>query len=238
MSREHVVPRGLAAALSASQTAPGVALTGQEVIRHRFDAPDHRTDLTREWAARGLDLTTKAVCASCNSGWLSKLESQAQPLAAALITGKSVTVAGHQQRLMATWAYKTVLLFQLVREQSLRAIPLVRYSELYRLERPPTDVRVWLAATQGGSAVRESSTEANLTTTNSAVPGFFSALALGNLLIICAGRIAMSSQPIRIGARADRRALLPVWPASVHAIQWPPETVLEDVRPAALVSLI
>lgn len=178
------------------------------------------------------------MCQGCNSGWLSDLETTAQAIVGALVRGRRAILDGEKQRTVATWAYKTVLLFQMVRAEQLRAVPIARYRELYRIRRAPTDVRLWLAVTQSGSAVHETSTETNLTTTTATVPGFFSALALGNLSVLCTGRTSPGPQPIRIGARANPRALLPIWPASVRPVVWPPPVPLEDLDAAALVSLI
>jgi len=48
MSNEHVVPQGLGEALTASQSLPAVSLTGEVLIRHRFEAPAGRDHLSRQ----------------------------------------------------------------------------------------------------------------------------------------------------------------------------------------------
>ncbi len=54
------------------------------------------------------------MCQGCNSGWLSDLETTAQAIVGALVRGRGAILDGEKQRTVATWAYKTVLLFQML----------------------------------------------------------------------------------------------------------------------------
>lgn len=68
MSNEHVVPQGLGEALTASQSLPAVSLTGEVLIRHRFEAPAGLGHLSRQWPARGADLRTKPCARAATRG--------------------------------------------------------------------------------------------------------------------------------------------------------------------------
>jgi hypothetical protein len=230
---EHVVPEWLGPVLKVAQVPTGIAPSGRE-IRHRFMPPQGDNSPPREWSTDVPDLVTKAVCLECNNGWLSDLEGRAAPLVAPMVRGYSTSLGSENQRTVATWTYKTVLLFQLLRRAGIRAIQPARFAELHALRHPPTDARVWLGATHGGHVVQETSTQVNLATANATVPGFFTALALGNLLILCAGRIAYGGERVRVGSRGHTRATVPVWPASVRPVAWPPPSPLENLDVRAL----
>jgi hypothetical protein len=131
-----------------------------------------------------------------------------------------------------------VLLFQTVRRKDMRPIPPERYKEFYELRRPATDVRLWLGATQGGPAVQETSTEVSLKTANAEVPGFLTPLALGNLVIVCAGRTSDGPERLRVGSPQHTSATIQVWPASVRPVGWPPPTPLTDLSLERLVELL
>ncbi len=193
----------------------------------------------REWDTDEPDLKTNAVCLHCNNGWLSQLETEASPILRPLLLGEPACLTGPEQRVVATWSYKTVLLFQMLRPKSARVIPEHRFRELYESGRPPTDARVWLASPAGNNAMHETSAEINLAGANNLnVSGFFSPLALGRLLALCAGRLSPGPERLTVGSAVDPRITVQIWPASVRPAYWPPETSLRDLRPSALVKLL
>jgi hypothetical protein len=102
-----------------------------------------------EWDSDEPDLRTNAVCLECNNGWLSQLETEASSILKPLLLGEPAGLDGPEQRIVATWSYKTVLLFQMLRPKTARVIPERRFRELYERRRPPADVRVWLASPGG-----------------------------------------------------------------------------------------
>jgi hypothetical protein len=162
---------------------------------------------------------------ACNNGWLSQLEERASSILKLkpLLLGDSVGLDGEEQRVVAVWSYKTVLLLQMVRPKTSRPIPRERFRQLHELGRPPTDARVWLASSEGNNAIHETSTQINLARADKlVVPGFSTALALGRLLILCAGRLSPGPERVSIGSRVDSRITIEVWPASIRHRQWPP----------------
>jgi hypothetical protein len=52
------------------------------------------------------ELTTKAVCHDCNTGWMSKLEAALKPILEPMFEGKSVSLDIYQQQLIALWMVK------------------------------------------------------------------------------------------------------------------------------------
>jgi hypothetical protein len=143
-----------------------------------------------------------------------------------------------EHRTVATWSYKTTLLFQLVRAKTARAIPRERFRELYLRERPPSDVRIWLASAKANNAMHETSTEINLANTRHQVPGFFAAIALGHLLVLCAGRLFSGEEQLRIGSGVNLDTTVEIWPASVRPAPWPPPIPLEDLQAKTLVQML
>lgn len=235
-SAEHVIPKWVGTVLL--KLAPTGVNPGGRLMTHRFTPAEGNETPAREWESDGPSLTTSAVCIQCNNGWLSELEGVGSPLVRPLILGEPTDLTTRQQSIIGFWSYKTVLLLQMIRAKKDRPIPAQRFHELYALGRPPADVRVWLGTPSGRHAMHETSTEIRLATKQTAVPGFFTALALGRLLILCAGRLRPGIEQIRIGQDANPRITTEIWPASVRATRWPPVEALDDLRAKALVPLL
>jgi hypothetical protein len=237
-SVEHVVPRWTGPILL---RLPRTGVNpGGKLMTHLFTPGPEEDTPAREWENDEPDLTTTSVCLDCNNGWLAKMEDAVSSIAEPLLLGEPVSLGSEDQCLLATWSYKTVLLFQKVRPRTSRPIPDERFRELYALRRPPTDVRVWLASAQGNNVVHETSTEINLArkADQLVVPGFFTALAIGRLLVLCAGRLSPGPEQIQIGSEVNRRISVQVWPASLRTLQWPPPEPLEDLQPKSIVGLL
>ena len=105
MTREHVWPRWLSALISDPED-------------HFFSTRDTEEGKW-EWRGGRIDVTVKRVCGTCNSGWMSSLEATARPLLTRMIGGDVLVLDETQQRLVATWAVKTALMFDLMSRERL-----------------------------------------------------------------------------------------------------------------------
>jgi hypothetical protein len=102
-------------------------------MTHRFTPGPESKAPPREWHNDGPDLRTNAVCEVCNTGWLSDLEAAASPLVGPMIVGEVRALQTEDQKTLAAWAYKTVLLMQMVRPPELRVIPTQRFEQLHEI---------------------------------------------------------------------------------------------------------
>jgi len=55
-------------------------------------------------------MTTGAVCASCNNGWMSDLEGRAKPMLETMLEGRGRALHQEGQRTLAAWALKTAIM--------------------------------------------------------------------------------------------------------------------------------
>jgi hypothetical protein len=153
-----------------------------------------------------------------------------------MIIGLSTILQTEDQKVAAAWAYKTVLLLQMIRPLGLRVIPEERFRQLRENGRPPTDVRVWLARREGGNAAHDALNEIHIAGPGLVVPGFFSLLALGRIVILVAGRLVPGPERVRIGSDVDRRVAVQVWPASSRQMAWPPKEPLKDLSAGKVIA--
>ena len=93
----------------------------------------------------------KALCKSCNSGWLAGLEKDVGRLLAPAMRGDPIKLSSDQQRLIAFWATKTSLLIEVAyhqwRADGVMPASHLRWLYEHRADRqPPPGTVVWLAS--------------------------------------------------------------------------------------------
>lgn len=100
--------------------------------------------------------TVKSFCASCNNGWMSRLEVAAQRVLTPLILGGSATITPADQAVIATWVQKTALTAMLISSKEQResgyGLSPTEYTALYEhrdLVRPLDASRFWVGQYEG-----------------------------------------------------------------------------------------
>lgn len=140
LTREHVWPDWLRKLI-----APD-AVTHRRTTEVEFSVVEDR-----EYPSRPFNVTVRAVCAECNSGWMSRLEERAKPLLLPGLHGRGKQLAAGGQETLATWAFKTALVFgKTLRDRP--AMPDEHYRHLFEHQRPPEQCVIWMGAYGGPRA--------------------------------------------------------------------------------------
>jgi hypothetical protein len=63
------------------------------------------------YASKIFQQTVNSVCEDCNNGWMSRIENEAKPILVKMLKGKSFVLDKKSQAKLATWALKTMLVF-------------------------------------------------------------------------------------------------------------------------------
>jgi hypothetical protein len=66
------------------------------------------------WRASKPRLPVKWVCASCNSGWMSRLENRAKPVIESILDEKVTSLSVSAQAILARWSVKTVMVLEAI----------------------------------------------------------------------------------------------------------------------------
>lgn len=101
LTREHIWPQWLRAHLP-------MPMLNYQALR----ATEHRQHTDRSVATRSGDphrWRVRAVCARCNNGWMSQLETRVQPILIPLLTGRTTRLTPPQQQTLACWAALKVM---------------------------------------------------------------------------------------------------------------------------------
>ena len=93
---------------------------------------------------RTINVKSRASCAECNSGWMSRAEMAAKPLLTAIFRGERVVWDEDEQIAVARWSMKTALMLDRSSAEA-RIVPAEHFSYLYREQAPPPSVAVYLS---------------------------------------------------------------------------------------------
>jgi len=106
-----------------------------------------------EWSSKGITATVRAVCESCNSGWMSELENEASRILRWLIKGSERSLRGPSRALIGLWAAKTVFVADRTHKILHRAVPEAHPPALLGSDAPPRGLWVFTARVPGEAGV-------------------------------------------------------------------------------------
>jgi hypothetical protein len=143
LTREHVIPQWMTDVLPEQLPWRG---QDQTVVLLPPDSPPSSMDLGHREAPERFNASTiRAVCGSCNSGWMSTLEGSAQDALTSLVRGERRALEIPTIELVASWAIKTSLVAQLTSSAAAAALDDL-YHQFFRDRRPSPNAFVWAGA--------------------------------------------------------------------------------------------
>jgi hypothetical protein len=225
VNREHVLPEWLADCFS----------SGRPQTHYRADL-DERGGQTRMYAQKPFRTKAACVCPSCNSTWMSNLENDAKPLLTPMmVEGRGRVLSEDDQRTVARWAAKTVMMIQHAQGGGRRGIPPEYYAQFYETGEPAAKHQVWLGARkhQGQWPYRYDAMAFLITGRGGrplAPPDYYgfnafrASLCIGHLVFHFSGHI-LDGGPIFEIPGTMGRCFLEVWPPK-DRVSWPPALAL------------
>jgi len=183
------------------------------------------------WSTVGLGVVV-SVCAPCNNGWMSQLESDFKSRFARAVTGHADTFGGRDLITLAHWSSKVALLLQvqLAGMGEATHIPQGHLSQLPT--RTPLGTRVWVGTYapmmrpvfwQGIPM-----SPANLPLDPDAPRlGYLMLITIGSLLIVVLSLEDLGDEAFDTEG-LPRTAFRPVWPLPSGTLKWPDGLILND----------
>lgn len=149
-SKEHVWAQWLRAypAFEALLEAEGEA--GRRFLRNeralRLDPEGRYQDdvVASQHVGELLPFVTVPVCSTCNNGWMSNLETQAQSILHPLISGQPAVVSPDQQAQLAGWAAKCFYAYTSTWTSTNNPFMPQEYLDLAATQRPPGRAFIWM----------------------------------------------------------------------------------------------
>jgi hypothetical protein len=185
----------------------------------------------RPWRGRPFSATVRAVCGSCNNGWMSGLETQARPVLSALMRNAHCRLDAVEQHLVATWAVKTMLMLRLIEgDDDDRELDADMYRHLMQHGSPPPGEHVWVGsyAGEGQWPMTFHYLAAGIAPPGGSEPehpnAYCASFAVGHLAVAVAGN-RLAEGPVAVQRNPlDTWRLL--WPALGECVEFPPPAAL------------
>src|SRR5712692_317276 len=182
-------------------------------------------------------LKVRTVCATCNGGWMSNLETAIKPILEPLMRDKSTNLDASQQEAIAAWSLKTAM----VLDSTTRSVRRLFYTQNEREELKTSrtisfSTMVWLGRYIGQRVIGANSLDTSYKLPDSAVcQGRITTLHLGCLLtqvmtVHVAPRRAKEIIGINPSEGAWEHFLITVWPTSGCSVYWPPVLAFDDSK--------
>lgn len=228
ISKEHVIAAWL-----------GQFIAKDKVNYHYLKATTHldRSDL--DFRLRGGDpqsRTVPCVCQSCNSGWMSALQTRVKPSVARLIRGEKFRLDEHAKKELAAWVAMAVAVSEYDDPETV-AVSQTNRDWLYATQTAPPDWRIWF-----GDYSRETWTPSwirhHLLVVPSDVTEPVSASSDSNtqivtyvvdrlLIHVMSSAIADFVAGWRWSTRQSN-CLRQIWPHTPFSVTWPPPTLNDN----------
>lgn len=232
LTKQHLFPQWIGKVL------PRMGLDQHEqfVAEINCSAPDLITVAPELQKKRGHGLTRKIrkVCGACNSGWMSKLETDAKQFLEPMILGKEQLLSVNAQKIVASWVAMTSIVAEYT-DLPRQAISESDRKLLFQMKEPPKHWNIWIGKYSGGSSewnlryVHHGMTAA-LRTAPSAIPANpntqVSILVVGHLLV-CAISSTISTPDFNFNPW-QAQTLVKLWPNGESERNWPPLHEFDD----------
>jgi hypothetical protein len=199
-----------------------------------------------EYTTPRIELAPRVVCAPCNNGWMSDLQSQAKPLLLPFIAGRSGTLSIRQQHMIAAWTIMTFIVLEYIGGSFRNKYftdderQIFRRSVIRGAPNIPGGTFIWLGHYVGKHVGRTEDHDLTLTLHDGTNRPMRAYLALHTVLRLTiqlyAHRLAVPRGVARIlrtdqvtfrVSRAVDVAFVAIWPA-IAKRAWPPEEALDD----------
>lgn len=184
--------------------------------------------------------TINDVCEPCNTGWMHELEEASKGLLTHFIRGDSRNMAVFRQVLAATWASKTIMVWESVSPEN-RAIPLDELRRLYGTQRPGARLQVWTCHFAGTEPHSFRHTAGRAVSQGTDLPddakGYLAALSVGQLGMVVHGHNMPIPAQLTFPPQLQP-CLVQIWPPVQEVVRWPPSVALDEVGMDAIVDAL
>jgi hypothetical protein len=236
-SSEHLVPRWAIAVFKLTKPPPSQPDKAVWAV-HKQWSEGAKVDVLREWRRKDAPkFTVKCVCEQCNQGWMSNIESDAQPIVAGMMQGQRTILDTDDQRKIAKWLGLKAIISQYGLPPGCTSL---EWTRAFAIERsPPISWHIRIGRYEGTLPMFWANTPFDTTIIHPLVPfpvklpGFLFTAQLGHFV----GQVMGIQQ--RGWAAPHQGCFIQIWPhpllrtsspsrTQMASAEWPPEIWLDD----------
>lgn len=180
------------------------------------------------WLTAKPKLQVKRLCASCNNGWMSRLENDAKPVLKSILDDKSKDLYASAQLTIARWAVKTAMVLEAIDSKR----PWFYSEDERQMMRAdlslPHRTSVWIAKCVKQPNIYSAAKDHRTTPGDDGVHAFGTTMAFGSLALQIVSIKTPNVIPKNVNLTYDVReglwdqTLVQVWPTTQNSLAWPP----------------
>ena len=220
-SRQHLLPDWLRKVLPSDEKATHYRQVGKD--------PSGR----HEWNRRPFRQKSWIVCKPCNMGWMADLEKASRPVLEDAIQHQPGRLGPDAQRIAATWAFQTCLVFQ-ASETEKPLAPGAHFAHIREKGTPPPQAAIWIGS---HARVRDDPISSVFVQRPLALQerdsekvrrgiGYLCFLAVGGISFVVVAHRLKNHVKITYEGGFDE-ALIQIWPDPSGLLLWPPPLMMD-----------
>jgi hypothetical protein len=239
-SGEHLLPDWLkhSKTIDHTQVNHTQSQTFMEVVRVRDDSAVIIPNFDEK--RRGGAATNRkepVVCGPCNNGWMSNLENKTKPILLPMIDDESRALNEEDQRTIARWADKVVMVVETTGPKSAVTTHQDRLRVMDESQpRPALRTQLWIGRTEHSPRLAHPlHTYLKVGGSNGEIEKLrVDVLILGYVCLVVTGSESRVYEPAPIFADQMSDRLVRIWPITSQSVQWPPPATMttEDIETA------
>lgn len=180
------------------------------------------------WCMTKPGIRVKWLCASCNNGWMSRLEMEAKPLLESILDDKLKEIDASSQSTLARWAAKTAMVLECLKPER----PWFYTDDERQLIRDtlslPPRTSVWIAKCVNQPNIYSAAKDLRTTPGDGGFHVYSTTMAFGPLAFQIVSIKTPATIPENVTLTYDvtegpwGQTLLQVWPTTEESVGWPP----------------
>ncbi len=179
------------------------------------------------WTMAKPKLLIKWLCAECNNGWMSRIESKTKPVLAPLLDDRLSAIDSSNQSMLASWAVKTSMVLECLNPNRSRFYTDDERQMMCAKQTVPPRTSVWIAKCVNQPNIYSAAKDLRTSMDDNGVHAYTTTMAFGSL----AFQVVSIKTPKTIPEYASLtydvtqghwdKTLLQVWPIIQESIGWP-----------------
>ena len=186
------------------------------------------------WLMAKPKLPVKWLCATCNNGWMSGLESKTKPVLESILDDKLNDMDTLSQWTLACWAVKTAMVLECLNPKRTRFYSDSERQSMRATQSLPPRTSVWIAKCINQPNIYSAAKDLRTTLGDGGFHAYTTTMAFGSLAfqIVSIKTPATISENVTLTYDVSEglwdQTLLQIWPPSQKSLAWPPHYGLDS----------
>ena len=181
------------------------------------------------WLTAKPKLQLKWLCASCNNGWMSRLEVEAKPILESIFDDKLKDIDTLAQLTLARWAVKTAMVLESIDSERSWFYSDDERQLMPVLQSLPPRTSVWIAKCINQPNIYSAAKDLRTTPSNDGFHAYATTMAFGSIAFQIVSIKTPAAIPENVTVTYDvtegpwDQTIVQVWPTTQKSIAWPPK---------------